>query len=378
MSKSQAKEIYWPMIIVSVIGLVLSFLLLIVDINVLNGLSNPSCNLGSYINCDATAASAYSHIGPIPISLLGIFFFFFIALYGIFTKDLVLYKKTLAWFFVVASIGSLFLFLISIFVIGKLCPYCSLVYITNFVGLFILRKHLSLKFLELFKSSNIISILIAAVAAAVLAGIGFYIMKGSIKPSNIVKEYEVATVHNYSTMFTPYYGSDDAKVEIVVFSDLFCPACKTFMKNLEKLMELPYKDGKKYKEYIRVYYKHYPIDSACNKTGTLHPGACDAAMYSFALLQKGLFWEYEKGLRNVRHNAQNAKMLAERLNRAPLDYAKVKEENIKYVIANIQEARALGVRSTPTWLINKRRMEGSYPFVVLKVLVDHVLQKEIK
>lgn len=99
--------------------------------NAKSGISNAACNISSYINCDKVATSAYSHVFSIPVSLLGMFFYFFIAFYAIFSKNQETFFQISFWIFAFASLVSLFLLFISITEIKALCIFCSGTYLVN-------------------------------------------------------------------------------------------------------------------------------------------------------------------------------------------------------------------------------------------------------
>ena len=66
------------LIILSFAGLALSFLLLVVDLNNMHGIANKFCVISDYVNCDKVASSAFAHVGAIPVSVIGMFFYFFV------------------------------------------------------------------------------------------------------------------------------------------------------------------------------------------------------------------------------------------------------------------------------------------------------------
>ena len=77
---------------------------------------------------------------------------------------------------------------------------------------------------------------------------------------------------------------------VVVFSDFKCPSCKRFEQFLSEKIT-PMFDGR-----IRVVFKHYPLDQACNKmtSRTLHPSACVASRIAEAARVIGgneAFWK---------------------------------------------------------------------------------------
>jgi len=68
-------------------------------------------------------------------------------------------------------------------------------------------------------------------------------------------------------------GAPEAPNRVVVFSDFRCPQCRKLHMLLDELLRT-------YPDDVRVEYRHFPQDPACNprpEFGAGHPGACQAA-----------------------------------------------------------------------------------------------------
>ncbi len=365
------------LIILSFVGLALTFLLLMVDLNFKNGVANQFCVITDYVNCDKIAASSFSHVGPIPVSVIGMVFYFFVIFYAIFTKNPAAFFKTASWFFLAASALSLFLLAVSVFSVQGLCIFCLGTYLVNWGALFLLRKELN--FSGVFASSNILTAVLAAVLAIGFSAGSYFILERSFAaPSyhEAVTKYQQAPSVRLNTLFTPYRGAQDPKVTIIVYSDFFCHFCQQFSRTLDQVIKDP-----RYKDLVRVYYKVYPLDQECNKSvgRTLYQGSCALSALSMELMKKGLFWEYETRLGEMEPlTAQKGIALAEELNRGKMDLKKVQADNDRYLQINIQEAKALGIQGTPTWYLNGKRMDGAYDFQTLSVLLEYIKDKELK
>lgn len=77
-------------------------------------------------------------------------------------------------------------------------------------------------------------------------------------------------------------GGENAPIEMVVYSDYFCPGCRTFHKISEALLD-------KYAGKIKFVHRHYPITS-------LHSTAFDVASAAEAAGLQGKFWEMHDAL----------------------------------------------------------------------------------
>jgi protein-disulfide isomerase len=63
-------------------------------------------------------------------------------------------------------------------------------------------------------------------------------------------------------------------LDVVVFSDFGCPSCRRLAEFLESDVDRLF-DG-----HLRVVFKHYPLDTACNlrTRSTMHPHSCEASL----------------------------------------------------------------------------------------------------
>ena len=72
-------------------------------------------------------------------------------------------------------------------------------------------------------------------------------------------------------------GNPDAKLTIVEYADLQCPACRAQHEAIQEVWA-PIKGS------VRLVYRHFPLSS-------IHPHAITAAYYSEAAAKQGKFWE---------------------------------------------------------------------------------------
>lgn len=184
-----------------------------------------------------------------------------------------------------------------------------------------------------------------ALAAGVGAGPGWKLLKdqrakhdgGSIKLDNkqlLVREY------------SPVLGPPDAKITIVVFSDLHCPICKHWHTWLEKEIHENY-EGK-----VRLVFRNFPI-------AQLHPHATTAALYGEYARRHNKFWEF------VQMNYENQEGVTQEklqgfLDQLGLDSTEaagiINDETklrdyLKNVHQDMDDGMKLGVNQTPWWFI---------------------------
>ena len=158
-----------------------------------------------------------------------------------------------------------------------------------------------------------------------------------------------------------------APVRITVFSDFQCPPCGHFSETLSGLSELPRHDGK-----INVQHVFFPLDPACNPAvkRPIHPHACKAAYLAACLPERfpeveGEIFAMQRGLSD-----EWLEGVAER--EGVLDCYR-SDEAKAVVDRHVAAGNSFGVRSTPTWVLNGRRFEGSMPLPALEELVDEEL-----
>lgn len=167
----------------------------------------------------------------------------------------------------------------------------------------------------------------------------------------------------------PIRGAADAAVTLVVYSDFQCPFCARVHQTLETQVLAQY-DGR-----VRLVYKHFPL--------AIHPWAEAAALATACAGQQGgeAFWLLHDYLfenqaavtaANVRDKAAQA------LRGGGFDPAAFVEchdgkRALAAVRSDMEEGVALGVKSTPTFFVNGRRLDGAVPAATLKAVIDEQL-----
>lgn len=152
---------------------------------------------------------------------------------------------------------------------------------------------------------------------------------------------------------SPLLGKPDAKIQIVEYSDFQCPFCARVTQTLKDLKA-------KYGDELVVAFKHFPL--------AFHREAMPAALASMCAHEQGKFWEYHDQLfSNMKHLLpENLKGYAQAVG---LDAAKFEEcvasnRHQAKIDADMTEARAAGVRGTPSIYINGRKFTPPDGFTV--------------
>ncbi|MEX0596811.1 MAG: thioredoxin domain-containing protein [Candidatus Paceibacterota bacterium] len=169
-----------------------------------------------------------------------------------------------------------------------------------------------------------------------------------------------------------YLGDKNAKVTLIEYSDFECPACKAY-EDIVKQLRDSYSS-----EDFRIVYRHFPLRS-------IHPNADLAAQAAEAAGEEGKFWEMKDELfKNQSEWAKEkdprglfgayAKVIG--LDVAEFDEDLLPEDDSKErVEKDYQSGVAIGVNSTPTFILNGVVIKNPQTVDEFKSLIDAELKK---
>jgi protein-disulfide isomerase len=158
-------------------------------------------------------------------------------------------------------------------------------------------------------------------------------------------------------------GPAAAPVTIVEWSDYECPFCQRAQELLHRLHgEFP--------DTVRFVFKDFPLRS--------HPNALPAALAARCASAQDRFWEYHDLLFVGQPDLSRDHLIgyARRLGldtpafTACLDSARFRDA----VLADQREGREAGVRATPTFFINQRKIEGALPLEEFRAAIRQALR----
>lgn len=165
-------------------------------------------------------------------------------------------------------------------------------------------------------------------------------------------------------------GSENAAVQLLIFSDFECPFCASFAEEVRRW-------ASDYPNDIRIIFKHYPLSGACNSVmvDDLHPYACQAAVAAQAAHQQGQFWPFHDHLFQQDLSQADFLAWAEQLGLDVQQFAKDyhDEQTSNKVLEDIQLANSLGVDGTPAVYLNGRKVEDVQP-QNLQLLVNELMK----
>jgi protein-disulfide isomerase len=202
---------------------------------------------------------------------------------------------------------------------------------------------------------------------------GRYLFRG--EAIDLTVDPFVATMNQISLKDQPVRGPADAKVTIVEYSDFQCPFCGKAYDTFEKEVIKDYGDK------VKFVFKNFPLTQ-------IHPWAEAAAIATECAYLQGNdpFWVMYNGLFSQQGNItqENLPAKVEEIAGASgsgIDVAKLKDclankQTLDAVKADMAEATEVGVTSTPSFIINGRRMNGAQDAAAFKQAIDAALAGE--
>jgi protein-disulfide isomerase len=159
-------------------------------------------------------------------------------------------------------------------------------------------------------------------------------------------------------------GPAAAPVTIFEWSDYECPFCKRAQEVLHRLQgEFP--------DRVRLVFKDFPLRS--------HPNALPAALAARCAGAQGRYWEYHDLLFVGQPDLSRDDLIGYARRHRPdapaftqcLDAARFRDA----VLADQREGREAGVRATPTFFINQRKIEGTLPLEEFRAAIQQALRE---
>ncbi len=163
---------------------------------------------------------------------------------------------------------------------------------------------------------------------------------------------------------SPFMGKADAKVTIVEFSDFQCPFCSRGSEIMGQLK-------KKYGDKIKVVFKHFPLPFH-----TMAPLASEAALCAEEQ-KKGNFWKLHDLMFADQQNLLQGGLVekAKKIGINEPEFSKcLNSRKFKKVVdADMALGQKVGVKSTPTFFVNGKMINGAQPVEVFSEIIDEDL-----
>lgn len=387
--RPKGKQSRWPLRmirILSAVGLLVGAYLtmLHVQAGASGQIESPFCGTGTTINCTSVLGSAYARLFGLPVAGWAA------ATYAL---TLLISFTSLSAFLVLlcgwAFAFSLYMASLSLFVIQAACLFCMTLYAVN-IGLLIGAVALA-------RSSTFFTgqqaVFSALGYAALIAGFAWFQSQSSVKvvaatapivaPAPTAIDEEFLRYYNSRPLVTltgqerHTKGPAQAPLTVSEFVDFRCPQCARAREVLHQLVEGNPND-------IRLIFRHYPLDSECNPkiTYQVHPTSCSASIAAECAGEQGQFWEYAELLFSDQKEYTRADFESY-ASKLQLDTGRFQtcldETNMKDLVRkDIEEAERIGVKATPTLVINGHLIEGLPPPQKLASLITAEKQRSGK
>lgn len=148
-------------------------------------------------------------------------------------------------------------------------------------------------------------------------------------------------------------GNPNAKVSVIEFADLQCPACKAFDPIVTQVIA-------EYSDRVSFVFKHFPL-------ATIHQNAILGAMATEAAAVQGKFWEMKKTLYENQadwstsldsKNKVVALAVSIGLNKEKFEANLLNKNLEEKVFVDLKEATNLKLGGTPSFIINNKKVDS--------------------
>ncbi len=166
---------------------------------------------------------------------------------------------------------------------------------------------------------------------------------------------------------------DGAKVLVVKFNDYQCPSCRQAFLESNPVIEKYRATGQ-----LKFVLKHFPLERECNAAiqSDLHAAACEAAAAVVMAQSKGTADKLEEWF-----FAHQPSLSPDRVKEGAASVAGIKDFDAQYARAltlvrtDAGLGALLGVKSTPTFIINGHVIAGSLPAPYFEAAIQQELSR---
>jgi protein-disulfide isomerase len=163
---------------------------------------------------------------------------------------------------------------------------------------------------------------------------------------------------------SPTSGPADARVTVVLFTELECPFCARSHDTLKRLRSWAVNKS------VRFVYKHLPLES--------HPFARDASLRLIAAHEQGRFWDFLERARAQRVRTKDELenvALGLPLDRPRFQAAVTAPATEELLQDDLDEAKRVGAKAVPTWYVNGVEFVGARPDAELITAITEALER---
>lgn len=167
-------------------------------------------------------------------------------------------------------------------------------------------------------------------------------------------------------------GDPRAPVTVYELSDFQCPYCREFWAETLPLL----KDEYVAKGHMRLIFINLPLPS-------LHPNAAAAHEFAMCAARQGRFWpvhdllyEHQRRWASLENPAALFMEFADtaKLARAPLTQCLTTGAMRTLITTEVQMAARGGITSTPTFIIDRKALQGAAPIESWRPILDSIIE----
>jgi uncharacterized membrane protein len=362
-------------------------------------LTDPSyssfCDVNATVNCTQAYLSPYGSLFGVPVALFGVFFFTLVLLLagvggraGSPARDAIP-----AYIFAASTIGLAFILYLgwaSYVQLKTFCMLCAATYV-SVIAIFIVSGGATTVPMTTLprRIPRDVRALVASPIALVLAllfagGAGTAISAfpaeqnhpaaAALTPLTDQQRADVAKWWDLQPRIEPPMPMDGAKVMVVIFSDFQCPHCRAAHEAYKPIVAKHAGDRR-----VRFVLKHFPLEGECNSYAPNggHSAACEAAAAVVLARQSGKADRMTDWLFDNQESLtpSGVRVAAHDIGGVP-DFNAAYADALKEVRADANLGGVIGVGSTPTIVLNNRKLPaGVVDPASLDALIDLELQR---
>lgn len=364
------------------------------------------CDVSATVNCTDVYSSRYGAFGGVSVAVLGAIWFGLATLLSVaaLRGGGKLRQSVTEYLFAGSTIGLavvLYLGYASFVVLKLVCPFCVITYVAV-AGLFLVSgRYSSMSLLAVPRQlATDLRQLVATPAALGLAALFVAGSAGALvlfprQPSEGLAGGRgdtggrtAATSGTDSSVpdgFEEWFAQlprvslneplEGADVVVVKFNDYQCPPCRQTYYSYQPVFQ---NLNARYPGRVKYVTRDFPLDMECNAivTRDFHVSGCEAAVAVRLARERGRASEMEAWLFENQPSltpelvARGARDVG-----GAVDYQDRYEATLSDVRADIQRGIDIGVRSTPTFVINNVMLAGGVPPPVLELIIERELER---
>ena len=204
-------------------------------------------------------------------------------------------------------------------------------------------------------------------AVALIGGAAIWMARGGSSGSEGVTSVSSAALASVGEYEGYVEGSDSALVEVVEFADFQCPACARFTI----LSGSDIRTGLVERGLARWRFHDFPLPNHQHAIPAHHAAACADEQGQFWAMHDQLFFNQGRWARDARPT-RRFREYAQAIG-LDVDRFEACMESDRYrarIEAGKNEAVALGINSTPSFLIGDMIVAGALPYDSIRTLVE--------